>query len=68
MRQGESPAPTTPKDMDNTKTGTRVKFLQDGKIKKGVITGAVPTLWGGETLTVKVGVREITIDAKAIIK
>ena len=54
--------------MDHTKTGTRVKFLQDGKIKKGVITGAVPTLWGGETLTVKVGVREITIDAKAIIK
>lgn len=33
--------------MDNTKTGTRVKFLQDGKIEKGVITGAVPTLWGG---------------------
>ena len=68
MRQGESPAPITPRDMNSTKKGTRVKFLQDGRIKKGVITDTVPTLWGGETLTVKVGVREITIDAKAIIK
>jgi hypothetical protein len=30
----------------NTK-GSKVKFLQDGKLKRGTVTDTVSTLWGG---------------------
>lgn len=48
--------------------GSRVKFIQDGKLKRGTVTGSVPTLWGGALLTVKVGQTEITLDEKNILK
>ena len=48
--------------------GTKVQVLLDGKVEKGVVTGTVPTLWGGTAVTVKVGTKEQAIDYNAIVK
>lgn len=70
MCPGLRPRALSQNDMDKRRLtpGTKVQVLLDGKVKKGVVTGTVPTLWGGTAVTVKVGTKEQAIDYNAIVK